>query len=167
MTVATSDGYILLTHRSHKVAYDPGTWSSSLEEQLSEHDFKGADSEVMSRWLQRALVEELGLSNIEASQCEARILAVFLEADRLNTGIAALASLDLTRDELDAIIDSRPREDYEFQDWAFIKWSDLASELGAPTRPYHPSSGLRMLLAGIVHYGVFGFSEKLDRALRH
>lgn len=166
VTVATSDGWLLLTERSHKVAYDPKTWSVSLEEQLSETDFKGDGSEVAGQWLCRALVEELGLSAIEATKGSARVLAVFLETDKLNTGLAVLVTLGLSKQELNAIIDTRPREDYEFQDWTFIRWDDLAAETINPSRRYHPSSGLRMLLSGIVHYGVFGFSERLDTETR-
>jgi len=165
-TVATRDGWVLLTHRSHKVAYDPATWSCSLEEQLSEDDFGGTGADVAERWVRRALREELGLSEAEAAAAQSRFLAVFLETDKLNTGLAALVTVDLGRRELDAIIGARPRADYEFQDWDFVRWPDLAAELARPSRPYHPSSGLRMLLAGTVREGVFGFSHRLDAELR-
>ncbi|WP_433833104.1 hypothetical protein ACQP2E_17940 [Actinoplanes sp. CA-015351] len=165
-TVVTADDWVLVTHRSHKVAYEPGTWSCSLEEQLSKSDLDAADTDVLDRWVQRALVEELGLSADEARQSQARALAVFLEGHRLNTGLATLVHLAVDREELDSIIGSRPRQDYEFQAWDYLRWSQLATELVEPSREYHSSSGLRMFFAGIVKYGVFGFNDRIDRALR-
>ncbi|GAA4609407.1 hypothetical protein BJY16_007310 [Actinoplanes octamycinicus] len=165
-TVVTADGWILLTHRSHKVAYEPGAWSCSLEEQLAKDDLNAADAEVLDRWVCRALVEELGLSAHEARQAQSRALAVFLESERLNIGLIALVHLPLDREELESIIAHRPRQDYEFQAWDFLRWSQLAAELVEPSRAYHSSAGLRMFFAGLVKFGVFGFHERIDRALR-
>ncbi|HEY0637992.1 MAG TPA: hypothetical protein VGD67_10120 [Pseudonocardiaceae bacterium] len=166
LVVATRDGHVLLARRSHKVAHYPGTWSCSLEEQLADEDLAHPETDVMAHWLTRALTEELGLTRAEALRCDARLLAVFLEADMLNVALAGLATLDLGRDELDRIIADRPREDYEFQDWTFVPWSGLARLLVRPDRPLHPSSGLRMFLAGLVKYGVHSFGERIERELR-
>ncbi|WIM93463.1 hypothetical protein ACTOB_005442 [Actinoplanes oblitus] len=165
-TVVTADGWILLTHRSHKVAYEPGTWSCSLEEQLAKDDLDAADAEVLDRWVRRALIEELGLSAHEARRSQSRALAVFLEAHRLNIGLIALVHLPIDREELESILAHRPRQDYEFQGWDFLRWSQLAAELVEPSRGYHSSAGLRMFFAGVVKFGVFGFHERIDRALR-
>ncbi|BCJ39958.1 hypothetical protein GCM10010168_28170 [Actinoplanes ianthinogenes] len=165
-TVVTADGWILLTHRSHKVAYEPGTWSCSIEEQLAKDDLDAADAEVLDRWVRRALIEELGLSAHEARQSQARALAVFLEGHHLNIGLVTLVHLPIDREELNSILAHRPRQDYEFQAWDFLRWSQLAAELVEPTRVYHTSAGLRMFFAGLVKFGVFGFHERIDRALR-
>jgi hypothetical protein len=94
-----------------------------------------------------------------------RFLAVFLETDILNCSIAALVMLDMSKDRLDAILSTKPRSDYEFHRWEFVKWGRLAHELLHPNRKLHPTSGLRMLLAGIVHFGVRAFDLQLQRAM--
>lgn len=165
LTVATRDGFVLLTQRSHKVVYHPRTWSYSIEEQLSTEDLAYDESSVIACWVARALGEELGVRRAEATGGDVRILAVFLEADILNVAIAALVTLDLDRERLDGTIRGWPRKDYEFGDWDFIAWSDLASHLVRPDRRLHPSSGLRMFLAGIVKFGVHGFCAQVDREL--
>ncbi|WP_433045360.1 hypothetical protein [Dactylosporangium sp. CS-033363] len=165
--VATVDGHVLLTQRSTKVFHYKEAWSVSIEERLGEEDLNLAPTEVVGHWARRMLREELGLSEAEATAAQARFLAVFLEADILNCALAAVVTLGLTRAELNAIIESRVRHDYEFQDWTFVRWADLARELLDGGRVYHPSAGLRMYLAGVAHFGVYGFGVQLQRVRPH
>jgi isopentenyldiphosphate isomerase len=159
--IATSDDWILVTQRSPKVKYYPGTWSVSIEEQLSTKDFQTAETEAMEQWIRRLLFEELGIDKSGFDINNARVFAAFIETDVINCSLAGLITLSHDRQTLNAIIDSQPRPDYEFQDWDFISWSDLSKELIMPSRNYHPSSGLRMYLAGISHYGVLDFGQQL------
>ena len=167
LTVATSDGHVLLTKRSHKVAYHPGTWSCSIEEQLSSGDLMQDEREVTAHWVRRALVEELGLTASQARDSDTRVLGVLLEADILNIGVAALTTLAMTREELNSRILDWPRKDYEFEDWSFVPWDDLARCLVRPELELHPSSGIRMFLSGLVRHGVHRFCEQVARELRY
>jgi hypothetical protein len=162
--IATADGRLLLTRRSDKVDYHPQTWSCSVEEQLSPDDVRHPDTNIVLRWTHRMLTEELGLDAEDRSRSQARYLAVFLETDILNCTLAALVTLDMSSTRLDAIIRSRPRQDYEYQDWTFLRWEEVTDELMRPSRIYHPSSGLRMFLAGIVRFGVYGLEVRLRRS---
>jgi hypothetical protein len=161
--VVTADDWILLTRRSAKVAYHPGAWSCSIEEQLSERDFQGVGMDVVRHWVGRMLNEELGLRSQETESVDSRVLALFLEADKLNLGLAGIVSLQQDRQTLEAILAARPRQDYEFTEWTFVRWEALSEELAQPTLDYHPSAGLRMFLAGITRFGVYDFGVRLAR----
>lgn len=162
--VTTSDGKLLLTRRSTKVEYFPGRWSCSIEEQLAARDLEPDDGAIMRRWVTRALTEELGLRDRtlhDSYHDDAVILGVMLEASILNCGLIGLVSLDCDSFALAQILRTHPRTDYEFDEFAFIDWHDLAQELVNPTREYHPTSGIRMLTTGIAHFGPLAFIERL------
>jgi hypothetical protein len=78
--------------------------------------------------------------------------------------LAALVTLTQREAELDAILTGRPRTDYEFTDWKFVRWTDLPTLLVGDDLSYHPSSRLRMLLAGIAKEGPYRFAQSLLRA---
>ena len=161
--VATSDGWVLLTRRSRAVIYHPDTWSVSLEEQFHRHDLRTAGEQAVQGWAERMLREELGVPASTAADSQVRAFAVFLEADILNCSLVALVTLSVTRQQLDALIAGHPRADYEFQDWTFLQWSDIVRELVTPTRTYHPTAGLRMLLAGGSKFGYYTFAARMDK----
>jgi hypothetical protein len=162
LVVATSDDYLLLTQRSNKVDAFRALWSCSVEEQLNLVDLKGPEKDFAKNWSERMLFEELGVEPEGYDIQNIRIFAVFIESDVLNLNLAGLAVLKHDRKTLDAIIDKRPRTDYEFQAWDFLPWDQVAQELMLPSRPYHPSSGLRMFLAGIYKFGAPAFGRKIQ-----
>ena len=151
--VVTKDDKVLITKRSPKVIYFPGTWSCSVEEQLALQDLQESSSRIVLRWFERLLYEELGLSSETYSRSNLRILSVFVESDILSISLCAHAVLDINSTELDQILRSLPRTDYEFTEWAFLTHKELLKELFHPTKPYHPTSGYRMLMALIKRYG--------------
>lgn len=161
--VCTADGWVLLTQRSPKVAFHPGSWSCSIEEQLSERDFEGTGGSIARRWALRMLNEELGLTDSETLDADIRYLALFIEGNNLNISLIGLVTLSQNRDYVDSVISGRPRQDYEFANWRFVRWSVLAEELATPSLDYHPSSGLRMFMAGIVRYGVYEFGVRISK----
>jgi hypothetical protein len=167
LAVATADGWLLVTERSHKVDAFRGLWSCSIEEQLDLQDVARDPTYAAEEWCRRALREELGISRDHYASSNVRIFGVFLECDALNINLGGLALLNVERAELDAIIDKHPRTDYEFSRWDFISWSSLADELLAPSRAYHPSSGLRMFFAGVFRFGAVEFGRQLYEAKRH
>jgi isopentenyldiphosphate isomerase len=162
--ITTSDGKLLLTRRSSKVEYFPGRWSCSIEEQLAARDLHPDDGAAVRRWVTRMLTEELGFRRQTLEQWfagDARILGVFLEASILNCGLVGLVNLGCDSTTLTQILRTHPRNDYEFDEFTFIGWREIARELITPSRGYHPTSGIRMLMAGIAHFGPLAFIERL------
>lgn len=162
--IATKDGKLLLTRRSPKVEYHPNRWSCSIEEQLSQADLEPDDGGAVGRWVTRMLTEELGFRNQTLRQWydqDARILGVLLETAVLNPGVIGLVRLGCDSLTLTKILRTHPRNDYEFGDFAFLGWDDVAQEVVRPTRDYHPTASIRMLMAGFAHFGPMAFVERL------
>jgi isopentenyldiphosphate isomerase len=155
MVVVTSDNRLLLTQRSPKVEYYPGTWSASVEEQLLREDFKNGEQATALNWGKRLLKEELGLEPDAYHNDNLRILSVFLESDILNISVCGYAELRINSVTFDTIIRGHPRTDYEFTDWTFIELDKtyLFSELFKPRRSYHPTSGYRFLQTLLKNFG--------------
>ena len=124
-------------------------------------DFEGTGGLIGKRWANRMLNEELGLTEAELDRVDVRFLALFLEVNNMNVSVAGLVTLPQDRNYLDAVIARRPRQDYEFAKWEFMRRDALAEELVRPSKEYHPSSGLRMFLAGIVKFGVYEFGVQI------
>lgn len=165
--VTTSDGKLLLTRRSSKVEYFPGRWSCSIEEQLAGRDLEPDDGAAMRRWVTRMLTEELGFRRQTLDRWfndDARILGVILESALLNCGLLGLVNLGCDSATLAQILRTHPRNDYEFAEFTFISWTEVARELVLPSRDYHPTSGIRMLTAGISRFGPLAFIERLVEA---
>jgi hypothetical protein len=156
MVVATLDGKLLLTKRSDKVRYHPGTWSASVEEQLARKDLGSSPYTVLPRLARRLLKEELALGKNAYHQSSIKLLSVFLEADILNTALCVFAELRLTSRQLNSVLRAKPREDYEFTDWDFIDLDrqTLLTCIFRPTRRYHPTSRYRLLLTLLHRVGV-------------
>jgi hypothetical protein len=88
-------------------------------------------------------------------------LGVFLESAVLNTGVIALVMLGCDSAALTKILRTHPRSDYEFGDFAFLGWDDVAREVVNPSRDYHPTAAIRMLMAGFARFGPLTFVERL------
>ncbi len=151
--VVTKDDKVLINKRSPKVIYFPQTWSCSIEEQLSLQDLQERPDRIVLKWFERSLREELGLGSEAYNKSNLRILSVFLESDILSISICAHVVLDISSTELNQILTSLPRTDYEFTEWAFLTHEEILAELFHPTRLYHPTSGYCMLMALIKRYG--------------
>jgi len=156
LVVVTKDDLTLLTLRSRDVATHPNTWSCSIEENLRSEELEGDPKTTVARWMNRAIFEELG---VKSDHCKKlRVLSVFLEGvRRLNVSLTGYALLDLTHEELSKIIKSLPRHDYEFTEHDYLSFEQIAKELKNPTRPYHPTSRYRMLMALLHRYGEANF----------
>ncbi|MGB9774883.1 MAG: hypothetical protein ACPL4I_12870 [Bacteroidota bacterium] len=159
--IVTRDDKVLITKRAPKVAYFPGTWSCSVEEQLSLQDVQGDPDRVAQMWFERLLKEELGLERGTYNTDNLRVLSVFLESDILAISLCGHAVIDLSARELDQVLKNLPRTDYEFSEWDFLSHRELLNELFHPTRPYHPSSRYRMFLALIRRFGEPRLAEAL------
>jgi len=156
----TKDDRVLLTLRSGKVGSDQNTWSCSIEENLKPEDLRGERKAAVTRWISRAIFEELGVSSHHYTEQNLRVLSVFLEANRMNISIVGLVTLDLNHEELSKIIASLPRSDYEFTDYEFMTIQRTATELVRPTRNYHPTSRYRILMTLLHRYGEPNFARK-------
>ncbi len=160
LVVMTKDDKVLLTLRSEKVGTDRGTWSCSIEENLKPDDLRGERKATFTRWMRRAIFEELGVSNHYYTEHNLRILSVFLEANRMNISMVGLVTLDLSYEELSKIIASLPRNDYEFTDYGSMNLQEMARELVNPSRNYHPTSRYRMLMTLLHIYEEPDFARK-------
>jgi len=149
LLVITSDNKVLITKRSPDVAWFPNTWSASIEENMSIKDLDGDRSTSVLRWGERALLEELGITENVYDPRNLRVLSVFLESNILNMGLCGHVFLNIPSEQLSRIIRSLPRADYEFTAWDFLEYKDdeIISEITKPTLPYHPSSRYRLLMA--------------------
>lgn len=166
LLVVTQDEKVLITKRSSKVDYYPNYWSCSIEEQFSRVDVEGGRrASAVQHWVVRALEEELGLTTMKYSLENVRILSVFLESNILNIGICAIVRLDIDHCELSQIIQALPRKDYEFTEWDYLDYDEMAVELVHPRRRYHPTSRYRMLLGLIHRYGEADFGRRFLTAL--
>jgi hypothetical protein len=168
LVVATNDGYVLLTLTDPKVDFHPGKWACSIGEQLDPNDLIGSEEKFTLNWVERALLEELGVTTNGFNPDKVRFMAVFLEGDTGNCAIIAVVELNYDRDTLDAIIDKRPKKDKEFQDWDFITWDDIPKELITPQhKPNHPSTGIRMFYAGLSRFDVPELNRRLLNLTRN
>ena len=159
--VITKDSRVLVTKRAPKVEYSPGTWSVSVEEQLSADDFRQGVRGVVKRWAQRLLLEELAVQPTDYDIRSLRLLSVFLEVDTMNCSVAAALRINLSSTELNEILEAMPRTDYEFTEWRFLSYPELAEELRTPALLHHPSSGYRILLALANRYGAARVADVL------
>jgi len=169
--VVTQDEYILITKRSPKTEWYGDHWSCSIEESFSRKDLeegrRGIDA--LRHWVTRALREELGLDEKSYVMENVRILSVFLESDVsrvasvLNICLCVHVPLDIDHQELSRILKVLPRRDYEFTEFDFLDHDELVKELthATGTRPYHPTSRYRMLLALIRKYGEADFARRI------
>ncbi len=146
MIIVTADSRLLLAKRSDKLVYNPGVWSLSVEEQMSEEDLQEPPSQVMKAWVHRLLWEEIGLSHEDIKDTDVRVLSVFVEADVLNCSMAAVAYLPMSSKDLEALLRTGGRPDPEIEEFLFISEDQLLNELRDPTRPYHTTAQYRMLL---------------------
>lgn len=158
LAVVTRDHYLLVTRRSQDVEWFPGAWSCSIEEQAKREDLAAGTA---LRWGTRALEEELAVTSKQFEPMNFRVFALFLEAPVLNIAVAAVAQLGITRAELQGILERKPRTDYEFDKWVFFDWNRVIRELKAPSRAFHPSSGLRMFYAALQEFGADAFHDQL------
>lgn len=163
--VTTSDDRVLITKRSPKVAYYPETWSCSIEEQLAPQDFQDGPDSTVVRWGRRLLLEELGLNEDACNLDNMRILSVFLESDILNVSLCGHLVVNISSFELDRLLLVTPRTDYEFNEWGFLTYDELLSELFRPTRAYHATSGYRMLMALIRRYGEPAIADRISKTI--
>ncbi len=160
--VVTADEKVLVAKRSEKVGYYPNHWSVSLEEQFSDEDLSPDNDGAVVRWAKRFLLEELSITEAHYNVQNFRALAVFLEASILNCALAAVLKLDITAEEFDQIIRSRPRRDTEFKAWMFLTADELAKEFVEPgIIPLHPTSQYRMLLYLNHVWGTPHFAHRL------
>lgn len=159
LVVMTDDEWVLITRRSKNVGIYSNTWSCSIEENWKPEDLKGDRKTSVVRWMNRAILEELGVSSDHCK--ELRVLSVFLEGtNRLNISMVGHVILDLNRKALSERIASIPRSDYEFTEHDYFTLKQMANELRKPERDYHPSSRYRMLMTLLHRYGEPNFARE-------
>lgn len=150
LVVATEDDKLLLTRRSPDLAWFPGKWAPSVDENMSHKDLDGGSQGAILRLGKRALLEELALTPDCYSDENLRILSVFLEtADgNINVSLCGYARLNMPYDRLRRILRVIPRADHEFTAWDSLDLDsdELISEILKPSLDYHPTARFRMLM---------------------
>ncbi|MBF0472167.1 MAG: hypothetical protein HQK91_02295 [Nitrospirae bacterium] len=152
--IITSDNKILLTKRSPKLDYYPNTWSISVKDQIS---YKAVSTNhldtILSKWSELLFEKEVGLTKDDYFEKNLRILSVFLETDDiLNCSLSAVFPIKLDENQFrDKLIH---RTDFEFTEFTFLSYRELAKEILKPELSLHPTSGYRAILALIKHYGM-------------
>lgn len=150
MVVVTSDEHILATLSSTKKDYFGNCWSFSIEEQLRVDDLSNNNVTVHGRiaqWIDRALVEELGVTRTDYLVENVRALSVFIEGHNLNCGLCCVVRLSIDAATTGAMIAATLRQDYEFTNYNFYTFDQAVDMLRSPTLPLHPTSEYRLLLA--------------------
>ncbi len=158
----TKEHKLLLTKSSTKKGGDyHSVWALSIGEQLAPEDLNG-DKDIVLNWVERALKEELGISNDDFAPSNVRVMAVNLEGDINNFAIVTIVVLNYDSQQLDAKLKNPLRIDSgEIEEWAFIPCDDIPKELINETRDYHPSTGIRMFYAGLYEFGAPGLNRRL------
>ncbi len=122
VAVRTSDNSLVLTRRAADLAFYPGSWSASFEEQLDPEDLLSGSAPHNAA---RGLREEFGLAMGEARVEDFAILALIVEWPNGNVGWVMAGDLDLTFGEV--------AERRKYVPPSMAEWSDL--------RPANPATG--------------------------
>lgn len=173
LIIMTQDDKFLLTKTSSKKGGDyHNVWALSIGEQLDIKDFGNftGNEDVVLNWVERALSEELGISNDDFSSNNVNVMAVNLEGDINNFALATVVVLKYDSLQLDAkmrmpcITDTNEIDRSSFEGtapWKFMHCNDIPKELVKRTMNYHPSTGIRMFYAGLFKFG----APRLNRRL--
>jgi hypothetical protein len=162
IVVLTSDHRVLATLGSSKKDYFGNLWSISIEEQLRSDDLSAPTSSRVSQWIARALSEELGVQRDDYIDENVRALSVFIEGHNLNFGLCVVAQLSISEQELSAIIEAKPRSDYEFTEFRFLGIEEIAELLHSPVGwRFHPTSEYRMFMTLVHRLGPVGAAKQI------
>lgn len=166
LIIVTLDRQVLTTLRSGKVDYSPKTWSVSVEEQLDKKDFVDGSNNVLNRWLIRLLEEEIGIDESDYSTSNFRLLSLFLESEIMNCSLCGLIKLEISSEELQKILQVKPKKDQEFTEWCFLSYNQLKKEFLHPSKEYHPSSKYRIFLALLHKYGPINIINEIWKNIK-
>lgn len=149
LVIVTNDNKVLLTEANSNKSNDhPKTWAMSIGEQLDENDLSADGKESASRWIERALYEELLLEEGPDYDSDAvNFLAITLEGDIVNLALVARVTLRIDSDDLMSRIQAESRPDNEFTNLEFISIDDLPKLLFDSSFTLHPSTPIRLLYA--------------------
>jgi hypothetical protein len=156
--VITTDRKILALQRPGfgRTDYHPYAWSFSFEEQLADVDFDNREQIDVSRWLKRAVRQEvLGdqMQNLFDVN-KARVLAIAIEEEIFNPFLVAYVPVDCSAERLRQILPSAP-DRAEWTECAFHTVDPPCSTLAnvfknhwqAEGPELHPTSRYRIYLA--------------------
>ena len=159
LVVVTSDGKALIVKRPEDMAFMPGLWSCTIEEQLDRKDFEdgGQDAAILNLG-KRILREEMSLDDAAYDTDDLRLLSVALESDTLTMVICGYVKLHFNQAQLERWLHGIPKEDLEFTAWEFLDVSRprevlLAEARGSRRYSYHPTAGYRMVLMFMHRFG--------------
>lgn len=176
--VVTTDSKILITKISPRNADVHRSWAVSFGEQMSYSDFfkKEGHSEVKLKpdsillsWINRALMEELGIDGRrDLNINESRLMAFAMEANAINFSLICFCKLNMSSLDLDVALKNRVNfQDDEILSWQFIGYKEIPKLIlnlkENKYGPFHPSSGLRLLWAAIRIMKIDPFFDELAK----
>jgi len=154
VAVRTSDNALVLSRRAADLAFYPGSWSASFEEQLDPADLLSGSAP--HRAAARGLREEFGVEIGEARDEDFVILALIVEWPSGNVGWVMAGDLDLTFGE---VAERRTNVPSSMAEWDDLRSASSATgsvaELqqsrlpldGQPIGAVHPTVAIRLALA--------------------
>ena len=167
LILVSSNGNAILSRISKVKSNDyPSTWAATLGEQLEKEDFiHAANGELypdfVTRWVKRALKEELGIdeeslteqgiSELEeyVDMDSLRVLSVDFEGDIYNVALTCVLRLRIDAERLKHIkeitIDSNETTN-DFKECSESNAREILLGYPANQREYHPSTYLRLLM---------------------
>jgi len=163
LVVVTADERVLLARRALDAGYYPGAWACTLEEQAELEDLDGPPDRVLTRWIARALEEELHLGSGASAPDDGRALTAFLECDILNAAVCCHVRLAVTADAVEAALARRPERGRELIEHAFVAHEALEAWVERPRGTLHPATPYRVLLALVRAHGVEAVAARLER----
>ena len=148
LVIITSDDKLLITENSSNKSNDyANTWAFSIGEQIDKEDVKDTQKDCALAWVERALHEELAITNEEYSANEVDFISIDLEGDIVNFAFVCTVKLLINSEEIKNKLCSENRIDNEFKHIDFLNFNDIPMEVIKSERVYHPSSSIRMLYA--------------------
>ena len=131
---------------------------------MASEDIDNLSQDCAQNWVHRALDEELSVAPSEAEGI--RFLALSFEGDIANFAMIGVVHLRLSQHDVMARLRTTNRLDNEFSAIEFISVDQIPGELVAPSREFHPSSGLRLMYAYLHVRGQFALRRELAKELR-
>lgn len=167
LILVSNNGKVILSKISKIKSNDyPSTWAATLGEQIEREDFLNdyngeLHSNFVTRWVKRALKEELGID--ENSQTEKgiseldeyvdmsslRVLSVDFEGDIYNVAITCLLKLNIDASQIKSLKEIKMDNNESTNDFMECTESEVRKillEYPNNKNDYHPSTYLRLLM---------------------
>lgn len=159
LLVETEKGHLLLAQTSRSKSNDyPATWAATIGEQIESSDFMDGNllrEDFIREWVRRSVVEEFGIEQESyetlVDESSIRILALTFEGDIYNISLVTVVRFSVSLQDLQDYMASTPVVAREICNFKEIEHEEIPKILLTfnpenPSKEYHPSTYLRLLL---------------------